>query len=382
MNYKIPLIIDSSIYKQIPKLNSPLFIQLIKYIRLNIFELYIPEIVENEYLTWIRKESQEAYDTVVKATESLNKYYEDENIMGFELKYNFAASVAGNQINEILKKIFDNWRKFKINTNATILPINNNHGKIVMDAYFYGKTPFKSVKNRADIPDAFIYYSMLDLLKRNKRIVFISQDKEFCNKIAEKRISIFTNLSELFKCNDYKISDDYFMTLQNAEKTKALFQYFRDEIILKIERKLCISDSISEFEKEYWDILIGNYKEVTLKVESINFDVEKVNGIKKYTFMVPISAKIIHTFYTEASKDEVDAINIERVNGLFEKSINEKMLYDITEKFQYTVIGNISISFAKSNPLFWEEKKVFKNFFNEKEIKEIKIDIENLEKLA
>ena len=66
--------LDSTVFKQVPKLNSELFNELVKYTRANLYDLYISEIVEQEFVSWIRGEAQNAFDTVTKATKSLNKY--------------------------------------------------------------------------------------------------------------------------------------------------------------------------------------------------------------------------------------------------------------------------------------------------------------------
>ncbi len=44
----IPIMIDSSVLKQIKKLNSPLMKQFIQYTRIGKFQLYLSEIIEKE----------------------------------------------------------------------------------------------------------------------------------------------------------------------------------------------------------------------------------------------------------------------------------------------------------------------------------------------
>lgn len=124
MEKNIPLMLDSTILKQVPKLNSELFNELVKYTRANLYSLYISEIVEQEFVSWAREEAQNAYDAVAKATKSLNKYYDGPSIFGLKLELNATILTAESEINGILKKVTENWISFKEKTNSTVIPIH------------------------------------------------------------------------------------------------------------------------------------------------------------------------------------------------------------------------------------------------------------------
>lgn len=380
MKTKTALMIDSSIIRQTPKLNSPLFKQIIKYTRIGVFNLYISEIIEKEYLTWIQKEAQDAYDSVDKASKSLNKFFNKPKINELELHINMTACFARNEFNETLKSIIANWNKFKEETNVTIVPIGNGHGKLVMDAYFDGSAPFKSKKNRSDIPDAFIYYSLLDLLREHDKVIFVSQDKEFCDRISNKNITVFNNLAELFNHDEYKLSEKYFNELPKKRQKDYLFQYYKDEIIKKARLQIVISDLISDLENEYRLKIIGNYKSEFSSVESIQLDYNKINNISPNTYLVPFSAKVEYTVSSEATKEDLAYFSMERVSNLKEKNFNDNGLYDISEVITTLVSGNASVDFAETNPMSWEEKETKRSFFEEMEISEITVNIENIEK--
>ena len=382
MNKNIPLVIDSSIFKQIPKLNSPLFRQIIKYTRIGIFKIYISAIVEKEYLTWIEKEAQEAFNKVVKSSESLNKFYDEPKICGFSFDYNPTASIAKNHINGILKKVLSNWNDFKTQTNAIILPINDSHGRLVMNAYFDGSAPFKEKKNRSDIPDAFIYYSILDLLQDNENVIFVSQDKEFRKKINNAKISTFDSLSDLFLCNDYKIADNFFTEIKRDDKIYFLFQYFKDEIIKKTKWQIELSDLIDDIEHEHLDNIIGKYKSVSSNVDSIQFNYTSIQNISSESYLISFTAIVNQTIFSEATKNDLDSFHNERIKNLKDKDINDDGYYDISEIFESKVSGNASISFADTNPLSWEEKEINDGIFKESELTEINVSIENIEKSA
>ncbi len=168
--------------------------------------------------------------------------------MGFQLKFNMTANIAAREINTILQNITETWKSFKKATNAIILPIEEYHGQLVMDAYFKGATPFKEAKYRKDIPDAFIYFSMLEILKKYDHVIFISRDKEFVKNIQNNKIITFESLKELFESDKYCLKSDYFSSLNKTDKAFAMIQFFQDEILRKTERAIELSDLVSDLD--------------------------------------------------------------------------------------------------------------------------------------
>lgn len=244
-----------------PKLNSELFKELVKYTRADLYSLFISEIVEKEYISWIRLEAQSAFDTVTKATKSLNKYYEEPNILGFGLGFNATLFAAEGQINGILKKVSDNWLAFKEKTGATILPIQPEHGKMVMDSYFNGEKPFGGIKKRSDIPDSFIFCSLNDLLKCNEKVIFVSSDKRLCKSIGSERIICFDSLSDLFSEGPARLDSRFFRSLDNNNKFYALVKIYEDEIQRKLVREIEFTDLSDIFGDKAIQVAVGDYSD-------------------------------------------------------------------------------------------------------------------------
>ncbi len=67
------------------------------------------------------------------------------------------------------------------------------------------------------------------------------------------------------------------------------------------------------------------------------------------------------------------------MEALYEKEINDTGSYDITELFTSKVSGNITITFNHSDPLSWKEQEAG-TFLMDKEMKEIEVVIEDIEK--
>lgn len=381
MDKSIPLILDSSVFRQVPKLNSQLFKEIVKYTRAGIYKLYIPEIVEREYISWIKSEAQKSYDNVVKATQLLNKYYEDPKILGFDFSFNATASVAVNEINGILKKVISNWNDFKINTGATVIPIQSDHGKLVMDAYFDGGKPFNKIKNRADIPDAFIYFSMKEILKGGEKIVFVSGDKKFSKEVQGETILCFESISELFSVGPAKLDGEYFNCLSNDDRSKILFGMYKEYIHKKLVSEIEMSEVIDIIGEDSIDFAIGKYHGYSVDVIDLNHMVNDIKNISNTSLLIPFTANIICSINSTASKEELSSIDDQRLENI-EKEVDDEGEFNLYEKHQSRVSGHFSVTFEDGDPSTWREEKLSDSFFSEPEMKEIGVTLEDLQASA
>ena len=369
--------LDSTLLKQVPKLNSLLFKELIKLVNIGVYELCFSEVVEREYLTWIKEETQKAYDNVVKATESLDKYYEEPNLPGLSL--NATAHIAHSQISGVLKKVVNNWEDFKKSTNTIILPIESYHGELVMNSYFSGDIPFKNVKHRPDIPDAFIYQSLKDLLKTNEKVLFISKDKNFVKKLSNDQVVCFENLTDLFSSDEYRVRGDFFQKLKQDEKEDFLFRYFTDDIKRKAIHEVGLSDFVYDIGDELEGIAIGKYIDIFPSVEAITLDEQNIKKISKNSYLLSFSADVVYSIKSEAKIGDLSLI-IEESTRNIEKELNNEGFFEITESIKNTFQGHLSVKFDISDPLGWKEKGTGRGFFEEKTIEEIVMNLEDIKK--
>lgn len=376
MKKTLPLVLDSTIFKQAPKLQSELFHELIKYTRANLYSLYISEIVEQEFVSWVREEAQNAYDTVTKATRSLNKYYEEPSILGLNFDFQPTVVMAGNEINGILKKVTNNWRLFKERTNATVIPILPEHGKIVMDAYFSGSKPFSSVKNRNDIPDAFILCSLHEILKSNEKVIFVSSDKKFIKSIQCDNIKCFESLSELFVSGPAKLDVNFFNSLDVNDKFLSLTKIYEDEINKKLVEELEYSDIDDILGEHLRGNTIGEYDETSVKVVKLEKKYSEARSISRLSYLVSFDAELKYIIHSSATKDDLILIDDQRLENI-EKEVDDNGNFKINESRFYSVSGHFTVKFDDSDPSSWKEQENGK-LFKKREIKEITVDLEDI----
>ncbi|MBE8715763.1 PIN domain-containing protein [Cellvibrio polysaccharolyticus] len=377
MDESIPLILDSSVFRQVPKLNSQLFKEIVKYTRVGIYKIYIPEIVEKEYISWIKGEAQSSYDNVVKATQLLHKYYESPKILGFDFTFNATASIAANEINGILKKVINNWNDFKVNTNASIIPILPEHGKLVMDAYFDGATPFDKIKNRVDIPDAFIYFGIKEILNISEKVVFVTGDKRFSEKLQGETILCFDSLSDLFSSGPAKLDGQYFNHLNSDDRSRILLNIHKEYILNKLSSELAVSELADVFSGDLIDHTIGKYHDYSFDINNLSYLVGDIKNISDSSLLVPFSANIICSIKSTASKVELSSVDAQRLVKI-EREVDDGE-FNLCEKYETPISGHFSVTFQDGDPTTWKEEKQSDSIFSEPEIKEISLALEDLQ---
>lgn len=381
MDKKTPLMLDSTVFKQVPKLNSELFKEVVKYTRADIYSLYISEIVEQEFISWIKAEAQASFDTVTKAIKTLNKYYEEPCLLGFNLNFNATVSVAERQINGILKNVVDNWVEFKEKTNATVVPIRQNHGKLVMDAYFKGEKPFSKIKNRSDIPDAFIYCCLNDLLESSDKVVFVSSDKKFSQVIQNEKLICFENLSDLFSKGPSRLDSHFFNSLDDKNRAFTLVKIYEDEIRRKLVWEIELSEMTSNESQEFKSVAIGEFKDASIKVLDLKIHLNKIRNISELSFLIPFSAKVKCSVESLAAKNELTMLDEHRLKNI-EKEIDDNGDFTISESHYYSVVGHFSLNFDETDPSTWKVKKESHLLWFEDEVTEISVTLEDIQTCA
>jgi hypothetical protein len=80
-----------------------------------------------------------------------------------------------------------------------ILALDPSGADAVMNAYFRGSLPFKKIKSREDIPDAFILQAVDGLAEKlGRKVYFLSKDENQCKSAERYRGIAFASIKELF----------------------------------------------------------------------------------------------------------------------------------------------------------------------------------------
>lgn len=247
----IKIFIDSTEFKSDPLRLSKSFGQLTELVILDFLQIHLSKINIDEIESWIDESISKSHHS---SLDSLNKTI---NFKLSEEQFNTHKKLITDTSNwyenakESAKTEFKTWIKKTKTIVHNIEPLDAN---AVMDAYFYGKQPFKHIKHREDIPDAFIWQTLNRFNLLDGQLYFVSADKNFREKVSSgfNNLTCFESLKKLFDTPEIRELVKNWESFTRKTYTDALIEMIEAE--LKIQKKYLVND----FTKKVQDHLIGS----------------------------------------------------------------------------------------------------------------------------
>ncbi|HEB9310001.1 TPA: DUF4935 domain-containing protein [Campylobacter coli] len=194
----IHLIIDTSILRASPYYKSEEYKSLEILVNKGFLKIYLPYIVENEYIEQLKEPYLIKFDSIKN---SLNKLKNQHSTNTNEIT-NIEQSIFIIENNTIENIIEDFEINFCTKLKIEKLDIEPYYAKEVFDKYFKGSSPFKSKKNREDIPDAFIFECIRDIKNKESNTIVLVGDNRLHNACDEIGVTLFKNLKDFIECKE------------------------------------------------------------------------------------------------------------------------------------------------------------------------------------
>jgi hypothetical protein len=180
---------------------------LIALSKLSLIKLHLPWFIYKECTTTYIQDITLTLDHVINKLQNAYK-------KGLHESESDEINKTTRQLRKIKAKVLlsveAKWADFIKDTGAILYPYDPKDSTIVFDAYFKGATPFKSLKSRLDIPDAFIFQTLLVLASKYV-LHFVSGDNEFRAKCKETpNIITYANLQEFFSSKEFSVTQEYY----------------------------------------------------------------------------------------------------------------------------------------------------------------------------
>lgn len=215
------LILDSTEYKRDRGLNKENITSIKVLGKEGLISLHIPWFVYKETSTTSIQDLKKELDSFQIKLKSFDRKGVDSNGFNTAIKLAQATKDLLNELENSNKAL---WYDFIKESNATLHEYSPNDSIKVFDAYFSGGKPFKSLKKRDDIPDAFIYMTITDLAKDNE-LHFVTGDnnlREKCN--VNPNITVYESLDKFISSNIYiEALKEYKEKLETEEKLNKIF---------------------------------------------------------------------------------------------------------------------------------------------------------------
>lgn len=230
------LLIDTSVLRQDPQRKSAAFQVVHRIGYVGELTTHIPQIVKLEFISYREDEYLAPLRNVEKDLGKLSNKPIPPELKEELDKQKVTIKDSLPRVQEWIEREFEIWCG---DIGAELHGIATHHGVNVVGAYFSGTAPFKSPKNRADFPDAFIFECVCDVAKTVDVLNVVVADKqlrEACSKLAN--VVTFESLDDFIKseaCHsvlkDAYVADN-FEVIMNELKARA------DIVGMEASRKL------------------------------------------------------------------------------------------------------------------------------------------------
>lgn len=196
----IHVAIDTNIYRKKPRLDSPEFKALAFLSKNECIRLHIPFFVENEFVSHLEIEQKKKIESTIA---TLNKIYD---FPGRGVKTQALSNVIEDFSNSTSQLIaergeaFIGWAK---ELNAERYVLSEVETKDALSAYFKGLPPLKEPKVRKDIPDSFIFQSLLRINEKNPLHV-VAEDEALREACCNAGMECYVDLSSFIENEEIK----------------------------------------------------------------------------------------------------------------------------------------------------------------------------------
>ncbi|HHX8654350.1 TPA: PIN domain-containing protein [Vibrio diabolicus] len=149
--------------------------------RENVVEVYIPQIVQREYLSQLYLDVSTEHQKIQASINSISKKI-DKNHKNY--KYISVIEESAKLFKTDLEEpIYSNFNAWMDDNNIKNLAFRPRDINSVLDDYFNGEGVFKKIKHRDDFPDSMISKSLLSLAKTSE-VIFLCKDGNFKDKLS------------------------------------------------------------------------------------------------------------------------------------------------------------------------------------------------------
>ncbi len=344
------IIIDTSIYRQNPDRNNAGFTAIERLCEQGIARLHLPFFVEKEFITHRVSELSKKSAEALKAVRSVPRgRLSPEDVQRLQDVTTTLREIKSH-IEQAVTEEFQQWiARLGVERHE----IKPGHGRRVADAYFGGHLPFRTVKNRNDFPDAFIWETIRDLTE-NAHVnvcVIVADGGLFSCCEANVALKVFASFDDFFASEGVKnaIADEFFRNRF-------------DEIITALSTQE--KDIISEIQGDEEEGLIG--KEITHrfipsdhndavinsvgKPENYAFDFKQASYFGNGIIVIPFSFNVDVNAEFYIFKSDYYCMSEEKQGEISVSDWNDHY-FEAEDVFSLTVDGHIAVRMTLSDPL-------------------------------
>lgn len=339
----IHVLLDTSIYRQDPHRKSVAFQAIVKMATADELTLHIPYFVKHEFLTYRQIEYTKTLQSIESSLTKLSKHPLPSSLKQAFKEQSGAVVLQKTKVTTWLEKEFNGWcSKVK----AKLYPVHQHHGEKMAERYFAGKPPFREPKKREDIPDAFIFLTILDITESIDELVFVTADEGFAKACdGLNKVTVYKELDKFVKSD----------LCASALKEVGVVENF-DAVISKLLTKAPVINktAISKLSDElsYYEFTDPSIPDDNNEAMICMFDVPKDvgldfegaeyygSGIIAIPFEFEMDAEVSYYIF----KSDFMQIDEERASNISVDEYGNRHYYEAYESLPLSIIGKMAVT--------------------------------------
>lgn len=315
-----------------------------------IIRLHIPYVVMREFQTQQREIYSKDLDKAIYGVSGLARKQLDSALLDNLNDIKEKLEKDSESILDSAESQFTDWAK---NIGAEIYPLCIDQTNAALEAYFQGKPPLKSVKNRNDIPDSFIVQSVNKLRSEVGEIHVVVEDVKIRDAFSVgDKITTYENLSDFIESepiqhelNDLDLIDNIDQIVdaieQNENDNPEIMNFIANNVGESIVWKTFTDSSIRDDNNEATINSYGESEDVELCFNDIAY---YGNG----QFGIPFDLKILVLADYYIFKSDFYCMDPEKEHVPYVSDHN-KHYFEAEEEFELCISGLVSIEIDRDN---------------------------------
>ena len=351
----IQLVIDSTALRNDPARKKAGFRALKGLVKAEKVKLHIPYVVKQEFVTQQIEDYHSSLSPLITKIAKFGKKNLPDDTKEFLHETKQRLESLDQELAEFAKSDFEEWLS---ELAAQVDLIHDSHGQRVLEAYFAGEAPFREKKRREDIPDAFIWQTVLDIAQHHGEVVLVSGDKAIRAACEDhEKVTGFASLDEF-------ISSDVCQSLLREAQAKHSFQRLltlvpeikdqmestiRAQVVDVLHGRTVSSEEIPDDNNEGMILAVGDAKDIEIQSDEVEYYGEGLFVIPvEFSTECLISYSVFKIDYLTLSEEKMEGISISELNDSFfdaeeDYSLRVEALVSLdfeTEVFESTDIGD------------------------------------------
>jgi hypothetical protein len=237
----LSIAIDTSIYTADAKRRRPAFRALTRLLKSDLASLAVPFFVKREFVTKQQTIIGDAIKAIASAAGTILDNTNNAEMRAYATQVHDHAKQLHASFSPLIESEFDDWIT---EVNAEEYPISLEQAEAVVDDYFSGAAPFKSLKHRNDIPDSFIWRALMDVVRDSGQVHFVTNDG-----------ALFSAAEAIPQITPYRSLDEFLQTKECQAAIRSLWSKTLEENIERAQTHLAAHEG--DFVERITDLLPG-----------------------------------------------------------------------------------------------------------------------------